>query len=365
MATQTAPRRGTEPSIDDRPPRKIGFRQTLGRWDVKVSPYLYISPFFILFAIVGLFPLLYTAWVSVHEWSLIGGKGEFVGLDNFTFVLQQKFFWAALRNTMSIFLLSTVPQVIMALVIAAMLDANLRARTFWRMGVLLPYIVAPVAVSLVFSKMFADSSGMINSLLGTIGIDPVGWHKDVFASHFAIATMVNFRWTGYNALILLAAMQAIPRDLYEAATIDGARRLRQFRSITIPMVRPTLIFVILTSTIGGLQIFDEPRMYDTTGLGGSGGQWKTVTLYLYELGWNKQQLGRAAAVAWLLFLIIIVFALLNNWLTRRIASADDISRAGRAARKQTRRGAKELARSMKKTSAAAVTAAAPTEVNPR
>lgn len=366
MATQTAPPRGAAPrSDDDRAPRKIGFKQTLGRWDVKVSPYLYISPFFLLFAVVGLFPLLYTGWVSLHEWSLIGGQGEFVGFDNFTFVLGQTFFWKALRNTLSIFLLSTVPQVIVAVVIAAMLDANLRAKTFWRMGVLLPYVVAPVAVGLVFSQMFADGSGMINSLLGQIGIDPVGWHKDAFASHIAIASMVNFRWTGYNALILLAAMQAIPRDMYEAATLDGATRIRQFFSITVPMVRPTMIFVILTSTIGGLQIFDEPRMYDATGLGGSNGQWKTVTLYLYELGWNKQQLGRAAAVAWLLFLIIIVFALVNNFLTRRIASADDMSRQAKAARRETRRRSRDLARRVKQTSDAAVPAAAPIEVEPR
>lgn len=366
MATQTLPPRGAAPrSDDDRPPRKIGFRQTLGRWDVRLSPYLYISPFFLLFAVVGLFPLIYTGWVSLHEWSLIGGKGEFVGLDNFTFVLGQDFFWKSLRNTFSIFLLSTVPQVVAALVIAAMLDANLRAKTFWRMGVLLPYVVAPVAVGLVFSQMFADGSGMINTLLGQIGIDPIGWHKDAFASHIAISSMVNFRWTGYNALILLAAMQAIPRDMYEAATLDGANRVKQFFSITVPMVRPTMIFVILTSTIGGLQIFDEPRMYDATGLGGSNGQWKTVTLYLYELGWNKQQLGRAAAVAWILFFIIIIFALVNNWLTRRIASADDMSRSAKRARKQSRGRSRDLQRRITQTSEAAVPAAAPIEVDPR
>jgi cellobiose transport system permease protein len=160
-------------------------------------------------------------------------------------------------------------------------------------------------------------------------------------------------------------MQAVPRELYEAAIIDGAGRVRQFFSVTVPQIRATIIFVVITSTIGGLQIFDEPRMYDATGLGGSNGQWKTVTLYLYELGWNKQQLGRAAAVAWLLFLIIIVFALLNNWLTRKISSADDMSRSAKAARKLTRKNARTLERSMKRTSDAAVTAAAPTEVNPR
>jgi cellobiose transport system permease protein len=299
------------------------WRTRLARWDVKTSPYAYISPFFVLFGIVGMFPLLYTAYVSLHEWDLIGGQGEFVGLDNFTFVLGQPVFWNAMGNTVSIFLLSTVPQVATALVLAGVLNANLRAKTFWRMGVLLPYVVAPVAVSLIFSRMFADQSGLVNSLLDLVGIDPVGWHRDSLPSHLAIATMVNFRWTGFNTLVLLAAMQAISRDLYEAAVLDGAGRIRQFFSVTVPSVRPTLIFVVITSTIGGLQIFDEPRLYDTQGLGGNSGQWKTITLYLYELGWNQQRLGRAAAVAWLLFLLIVVFGLVSNWLSRRIASADD------------------------------------------
>ncbi len=211
-----------------RAPRRIAFRRRIGRWDVKASPYLYISPFFILFAIVGLFPLGYTAWVSLHDWNLIGGKGDFVGLDNFTNVLAQPNFRTGLRNTFSIFLLSSVPQVFTGLVLAAVLNANLRAKTFWRMGVLLPYVVAPVAVGLIFSKMFADQSGLFNTLLGNIGIDPIRWHADVLSSHIAIASMVNFRWTGYTTLILLAAMKAVPVDLYEAAVIDGASRMRQF-----------------------------------------------------------------------------------------------------------------------------------------
>ena len=321
----------TTPELDpapDRAPRRIAFRQRVGRWDVKASPYLYISPFFILFAIVGLFPLGYTAWVSLHDWNLIGGKGDFVGLDNFANVLGQPNFRTGLRNTFSIFLLSSVPQVFTGLVLAAVLNANLRAKTFWRMGVLLPYVVAPVAVGLIFSKMFADQSGMVNTLLGNVGIDPVRWHADVLSSHVAIATMVNFRWTGYTILILLAAMQAVPSDLYEAAVIDGASRMRQFFSVTVPMLRPTIIFVVITSTIGGLQIFDEPRMYDQFGQGGADRQWMTVTMYLYELGWGAQKsFGRAAAVAWILFLIIIAIGLLNFALTRRISSSG--SAAGR------------------------------------
>jgi cellobiose transport system permease protein len=306
----------------DRSARRIAFSQRLGRWDIRVSPYLYISPFFILFAVVGLFPLLYTGWVALHQWHLIGGQGDFVGFDNFVFLFGQRHFWLALRNTFSIFLISTIPQLVFAIIIAAMLDTNLRAKTLWRMGVLLPYVVMPVAVTLIFSNMFADKYGLVNTLLGQVGLGPVGFHSDAFSSHIAIATMVNFRWTGYNALILLAGMQAIPRDYYEAATIDGAGRIRQFFSITIPQLRPTLIFVIIMSTIGGLQIFDEPRLYDQFGQGGADGQWMTLTIYLYNLGWGQLEFGRAAAVAWLLFVVIVIIGALNYFITKRITSSE-------------------------------------------
>lgn len=309
--------------VDARGIRRIALNHRLSRWDVRLSPYLYISPFFILFGLVGLFPLLYTAWVSVHDWNLIGGQGDFVGVENYVTVLSQPYFWTSLRNTFSIFLLSSVPQVLLAIGIAAFLDYNLRARTLWRMGVLLPYVVAPVAVALIFSNMFGDRFGLINEILGGLGIDPIRWHVDIIPSHLAIATMVNFRWTGYNALIFLAAMQAVPRDYYEAAIIDGANRLRTFWSITIPLLRPVIIFVIITSTIGGLQIFDEPRMFDTAGQGGANRQWQTLTLYIYELGWGQRNFGRASAVAWLLFLIILVIAVLNFVITRRIAGSTE------------------------------------------
>jgi cellobiose transport system permease protein len=310
----------TQLSTAERPVRLLALRKTINRWDVKVSPYLYISPFFILFTITGLFPLLYTAYVSLHDWSIIGGQGDFVGFDNFSFVLGRPEFWVALRNTLSIFVISTVPQLILALIIAAVLDSNLRASTFWRMGVLLPYVVTPVAIAIVFSLMFSDKTGIVNLALTNLGLDPVRWHAEIIPSHFAIAQMVNFRWTGYNALIFLAAMQAIPRDYYEAAMIDGASRLRRFWSITIPQLRPTVIFVAVTSTIGGMQIFDEPRLFDNFGRGGSDGQWRTLTIYIYDLGWTQQNFGRAAAVAWLLFLLIVIFAVINLMLTRAIAT---------------------------------------------
>jgi cellobiose transport system permease protein len=150
--------------------------------------------------------------------------------------------------------------------------------------------------------------------------------------------MVNFRWTGYNALIFLAAMQAVPRDLYEAAIIDGAGRARQFFSITVPQVRATIIFVVITSTIGGLQIFDEPRMFDAQGLGGADRQWMTTVLYLYDVAWgNQKNFGRAAAIAWILFLIIVLIGLANFLITRRISSSGkNHPKTDRAARRRAR-----------------------------
>ena len=303
----------------DRRPRSA-WRMRLSLLDVKVTPYVFVSPFFLLFLLVGMFPLGYTAWVSVHEWGLLSGQGDFSGLDNYRRVLEDRYFWNALRNTFSIFLLSSVPQVLIALGLAGLLDTQLRGRTLWRMSVLLPFVVAPAAVALIFGNVFGDRYGLVNEVVQAVGLDPIRWHVDTLASHVAIASMVNWRWTGYNALIFLAAMQAVPRELYESAALDGAGRVRQFLSVTVPMIRPTLIFVVITSTIGGLQIFAEPRLFDTQGLGGSDRQYQTLTMYLWELGWRVRDLGMASAVAWLLFLIIVVFAVLNLAISRRAGS---------------------------------------------
>jgi len=307
----------TKARPDSEDVRRSAWRRRLSRLDTRVSPYLFISPFFLLFLLVGMFPLGYTAWVSVHHWGLLTGEGGYSGLDNYRRVLEDRYFWNALRNTVSIFLLSSIPQVLIALVVAGLLDTQLRARSLWRMSVLLPFVVAPAAVALIFGNVFGDRYGLVNEMLQGIGLEPIRWHVNTLASHVAIASMVNWRWTGYNALIFLAAMQSVPRDVYESAALDGAGRIRQFVSITVPMIRPTLLFVIILSTIGGLQIFAEPRLFDTQGLGGSDRQYQTLTMYLWELGWRVRDLGMASAVAWLLFLIIIVFALANLFLSRR------------------------------------------------
>ncbi|AOS64334.1 cellobiose transport system permease protein [Actinoalloteichus hymeniacidonis] len=319
-----------ETDDDPAPPGDHGGRQSLrdrlNHWDVRYSPYLYIAPFFIIFAIVGLFPLLYTSYVSLFDWSLVADEPVFIGLDNYVELMGDARFWQAMVNTLSIFILSTAPQLVMALLFAVLLDAHLRARTTFRVALLLPYVASLVALGIIFGNLFNQEYGLINGVLGLVGIDPIDWHANRFLSHVAIASMVNWRWTGYNALIILAAMQAIPRDLYEAATVDGAGRWRRFISVTLPMLRPTMIFVVITATVGGLQIFTEPKLFAEvpgSNNGGSTGQFQTVTLFMYQQGFENFELGYASATAWILFLVIVIFALINFWITRRISTTED------------------------------------------
>jgi cellobiose transport system permease protein len=291
--------------------------------DVKWSPYLYIAPFFIVFGVVGLFPLLYTSYLSLFDRDLLDLEGTFIGLGNYTELLADSQFWNALVNTLSIFVLSTGPQIVVAVGLAALLNTRLRAPTGWRVGILLPYVVSLVAVGIIFANLFGPNYGLVNGMLELLGFDRIDWQSNRFFSHIAIATMVNWRWTGYNALIVLAAMKAIPKEIHEAALIDGATAVRRFFSVTLPLLRPTLIFVVVTSTIGGLQIFTEPKLFDAmpgSNNGGSSNQFQTITLYMYQTGFETQRLGYASAVAWVLFLLIIVIAVVNFLLTRRLAS---------------------------------------------
>ncbi|MFE9654832.1 carbohydrate ABC transporter permease [Micromonospora sp. NPDC006431] len=311
------PSRAASPPPPAPPRRRRSYR--LGRWDITYSPYLYIAPFFVLFGIFGLFPVLYTAYVSLFDYELLSGTKEFAGLENYRVLMADAQFWNAAYNTVGIFLLSTVPQLIVALIIANLLNRQMRARTLLRMGILIPNITSVAAVGIIFALIFADRYGLINWLLGTVGVDPVAWRDNRYASWFAVAFMVDWRWTGYNALIYLGAMQAIPKDLYESAALDGASAWRQFCAITVPLIRPTILFTVIISTIGGFQIFTEPLMYGF-GLvrGGADHQFQTLAMYIYERTFTgNAEYGYGSAMSWLLFMMIIIFALINFALVRR------------------------------------------------
>ncbi|MFE9202941.1 carbohydrate ABC transporter permease [Micromonospora sp. NPDC007230] len=310
------PSRAASPPPPAPPRRRPSYR--LGRWDITYSPYLYIAPFFVLFGIFGLFPVLYTAYVSLFDYELLSGTKEFAG-ENYRVLMADAQFWNAAYNTVGIFLLSTVPQLIVALIIANLLNRQMRARTLLRMGILIPNITSVAAVGIIFALIFADRYGLINWLLGTVGVDPIAWRDNRYASWFAVAFMVDWRWTGYNALIYLGAMQAIPKDLYESAALDGASAWRQFWAITVPLIRPTILFTVIISTIGGFQIFTEPLMYGF-GLvrGGADHQFQTLAMYIYERTFTgNAEYGYGSAMSWLLFMMIIIFALINFALVRR------------------------------------------------
>jgi cellobiose transport system permease protein len=302
-------------------------RKILRRLDAKVSPYLYIAPFFVIFGVFGLFPLGYTAYISLTDRNLLNPVSHYIGLANYSALIHDSYFWNAVENTFGIWFLSTVPQLLLALVIAHVLNTQLRARTFFRMAVLLPQVTSLVAVALIFTQLFGHDYGFVNYVLGTFGIHHVYWEAGRFSSWVAISTMVTWRWTGFNTLIYLAAMQSIPEDLYEAAAVDGARRVRQFIHVTVPMLRPTILFTVIISTIGGLQLFTEPYLFQPGNSGNTGGsarQYQTIVMYLYEkfLGSSQFKFGYAAAIAWCLVLLIALFGVVNWLIVGRIRSAE-------------------------------------------
>lgn len=321
--SSTPPRRTSQPELTP-------WQRFKGRFDAKVVPYLLISPFFVLFAIFGIFPLVYNGIVAFRNWNLKNPANDgWAGFDNFTKLLDDGFFANALVNTFGIFLLSTVPQLLLALFVASLLNRKLRAQTLFRVGVLVPFITPIVASSLVFAYVFSKNYGLANSVLGLFGIQTeaagvifngIDWRASKWASWIAIATMVNWKWIGYNALLYLAAMQSIPKDVYEAAALDGASPWQQLWRITVPMIRPMVIFTVVLSTIGGLQLFTEPMLFGDTPdpNGGALRQWQTVGQLIYQTGWVNLNLGYAAAMSWALFLIIVVIAGFNAWLSSRI-----------------------------------------------
>ncbi len=292
----------------------------LSRLDIKYSPYLYVAPFFILFATFGLYPLFMTGYMSFTNWDLIGAHRDFVGFDNYTALIRDEHFWNAVRNTLAIFVIATIPQFVLALWLADLLNRGLRARTFLRMVIFVPNVTSLAAVAIIFGLFFRRDFGAINWLLHFVGVGPVDWQSSRISSWIALATMIDWRWTGYNALIFLAAMQAIPRDLYESASLDGAGRWRQFASITLPGLRPTLLFVVINSTIGGWQLFTEPVIFNSGSgaiLGGSQRQFQTVAMYMWERGFADLRFGYGSAIAFALFAIILIASLVNFLLVRR------------------------------------------------
>jgi cellobiose transport system permease protein len=271
--------------------------------------YLFISPFYILFLIFSVFPIFFSIYLSVHKWD---GNGEMqsVGFNNFIYMLEDPSFWQVLINNVAIWLLGNGPMLIFALVVAFVINMSIvKYKGFFRITYFLPNITAMVAVVIIFQSMFGNQYGLINFFLEKLGLDKIAWFNSSTGVRIVIATMITWRYLGYNAIIFLSGLQRIPRDLYEAAELDGASTFQTFWKITIPMLRPIILFSVMMSTIGGFQIFTEPQV-----LAGNQSPYPgsdTIVLYMFREGFVYQNYGYAAAVSWVLFVIIGLISILN------------------------------------------------------
>ena len=284
-----------------------------GRWG-----YPAIAPFFIIFLIFGVAPVVYSVYIAFFKWDPLG-TSEFNGLNNFIFLLQDSDFWLAIRNTFSIWALSTFPQMLMAISLAAILrNKRLKGKSFWRTIFLVPNITSIIAITIVFQQLFGRDYGIINGLIGLIpGADHIDFIEGVIPSHVQIAAMITWRWVGYNTLIFLASMLAIPDELYESASCDGATKWQQFRYVTLPSLKNTITFVLIVGTIGGLQVFAEPQQLGADG--GSSKQFLTLTLFLYNQAFLNNKYGYAAAIGIAITVIVLIISIINFFITRKIS----------------------------------------------
>jgi multiple sugar transport system permease protein len=281
-----------------------------------VAPYVLLSPFLVLFAVFGVFPLLFSLGLAFQSWEPTSGieAMRFVGLENFVFALHDEWFWKSLKNTAWLALASGVPQHLVAIPLAVFIHIRfVRLRNAAIGAYFLPYITSTVAIAILFSSLFSTDYGIVNSALGAVfGGEAIDWLGEPDHIKPAIAMVVFWRYVGFNVVLYLAALQTIPKDLYEAATMDGASPVQQFFHITLPSLKPMIYFGVTLSIIGGLQLFEEPFIL-TGGRGGSDQAGMTTAIYLYRMAFDFNDFGAASAMSWLLFALVVLL----TWLTNR------------------------------------------------
>lgn len=283
--------------------------------------YLAISPFYVLFAVFGLFPLLFAVYLSMVSWDGLG-QPEWVGLAQFERLFTSDQFFQALGNTIIIFVMAQIPVILASLAAAALLSSpRLRGRGIYQTLFFLPQVTSIVAVAIIFQSLFSTNFGIVNTLLQSLGLGAVPWLTSEWGVRFVVALMIFWRSFGYFVVIFLAGIASIPPTLYEAARLDGAGPFRILRSITMPMITPTILFVAVTGTISGFQIFTEPQVL-TNGLGGPDGS--VITMMFLQVGYMgatlptvRTDLGYATVIGWGIFAVLILLAVANARLIAR------------------------------------------------
>ena len=285
----------------------------LGRSE-QINGWLFVMPALVLLGMFMIYPILWSLWMSFQT-----GRGmnfSFGGIANIVRLTQDPVFQRALTNTF-IFLIVQVPiMLVLALLFAAALnDSKLWGRSFFRTAIFLPCVTSLVAYSILFKSMFAND-GVINDFLLAVGLiaTPIPWLADPFWAKVVVILAITWRWTGYNMIFYLAAMQNIDRSIYEAARIDGVPAWARFWHLTVPMLKPVILFTSVISTIGTLQLFDE---VNTITAGGPSDSTLTLSLYIYNLTFKfMPSFGYSATVSWVIVVIVGILSFLQFLVAR-------------------------------------------------
>lgn len=300
-----------------KPPKK---KSKLDR--VNRTGYLFVAPFVIVFLIFSVYPVLRTLYLSFCQYrGGIGIEPEWTGLSNYELVLTDKFFWKSLWNTVRIWGVNIVLQLGLAFLLTIIFSDvkyKIRGLGIYRAVYYLPNLIAATSVAFLFKTLLDQKYGSLNVLLNQIGFHKnIDWIGSSDTAFLVIAVIQAWLWFGNSFLMLMAGVMGISRDYYEAAAIDGAGRWTIFAKITVPLLKPIMLYVGVTSLIGGLQMFDLPQLM-VVRTAGSYSSIETAVMYLYKFGFMTQTkaVGRAAAIAYILFFIILVFSVLQFVLMR-------------------------------------------------
>lgn len=297
---------------------------SIRRWSQDWAPYIFVSPFVLLFLAFGLFPIIFSLYLVFHAWDPVQGvqSMQFVGMENLSFAIEDPLVWTSLGNTLWLVVASGLPQHLVAIPLAYLINERLGRWRNAAMGVyFLPYITSTVAIAIMFSTLFSTDYGAINALLQSLAQwdllaqwlpgGNVDWLGQPQTIKPVVSLVVFWRYVGFNTILYVAAMQSIPRDLYEAARMDGAGGLRIFWHITLPQLKPMMYFGVTLTVIGGLQLFEEPFIL-TGGKGGIEYAGMTTAMYMYRTAFEFNDFGLASAISWLLFAVILVLTVVTN-----------------------------------------------------
>jgi lactose/L-arabinose transport system permease protein len=278
----------------------------------RYTPYVFLLPTILLFAVFTCYPYVSALWLSLT--TNTAGETSFAGLANYARLLQDPLFYTALWNTFVILIVQVPIMLALAVLLSVAFNSLLlKARALWRTLYFVPIVMGLVAYGILFRALFSSQDGFINQLLGVIGIGPVPWLADPFWAKIAIVIAMTWHYTGQSAIIYLAQLQSIPTELYEAASVDGAGAGHRFWHVTLPGLRPALVLTVILSTIGTLQLFDEPYVLTN---GGPDNATLTVGMYLYQNGFQYFDFGYASAIGYALTIIIGVISLIQLRLFR-------------------------------------------------